>query len=42
MACYTEIPGTVGSTADVVTALKVGIVSAGVREGGKKRRFGLF
>jgi hypothetical protein len=25
-----------------VTALKVGIVSAGLREGGKKRRFGLF
>lgn len=42
MACYTEIPGTVASTADVVTALKVGIVSAGLREGGKKRRFGLF
>ncbi len=42
MACYTEIPGTVTSTADVVTALKVGIVSAGLRETRKKRRFGLF
>jgi predicted metal-dependent phosphoesterase TrpH len=42
MACYTEIPGTVSSTTDVVTALKVGIVTAGRREAGKKRRFGLF
>jgi predicted metal-dependent phosphoesterase TrpH len=42
MACFTEIPGSVRSTADVVTALKAGRVSAGMLEGDKKRRFGLF
>lgn len=42
MACYTELPGTVSSTADVVTALKRGLVTAGHREISKKRRFGLF
>lgn len=42
MACHTEIPGSVRSTADVVRAIKAGTVSAGMRESGKKRRFGLF
>ncbi|HJW75238.1 MAG TPA: PHP-associated domain-containing protein [Thermoleophilia bacterium] len=42
MACYTKLSGAVASTADVVTALKVGIVSAGVREDRKRRRFKLF
>lgn len=41
MACYTEFPAPVASTADVVTALKVGIVSAGARTHTKKRRFKL-
>jgi predicted metal-dependent phosphoesterase TrpH len=42
MACYTEIPGTVRSTADVVAALKHGLVTPARREIRRKRRFGLF
>ena len=41
MACFTEIPGRVTSTADVVAAIKNGLVTPRLRAR-KRRRFGLF
>jgi predicted metal-dependent phosphoesterase TrpH len=42
MACYTELPDPIRSTADVVDALKRGRTIPHRREGVKRRRFGIF
>jgi hypothetical protein len=42
MACYTELPDPVRSTADVVTALKQRRTIPHRPEALRKRRFGLF
>ncbi|MFA4966164.1 MAG: PHP domain-containing protein [Thermoleophilia bacterium] len=42
MACYTELPDPVRSTADVVTALKLGRTTPHRPEALRRRRFGIF
>jgi hypothetical protein len=42
MACYTELPDPVRSTADVVTALKLGRTIPHRREAPRRRRLGIF
>jgi predicted metal-dependent phosphoesterase TrpH len=42
MACYTELPDPIRSTADVVGALQRGHTIPHRREGVKRRRFGIF